>query len=188
MDIHETLCGEPKTFLFRGGGRWECKKCGMIGAIVNKVFKPEYERKMQIYIKKLPNFRKMPQYAKQGDAGMDLYACIDQPVTLFPMERRFIPCGIAIQIPDGYECQIRSRSGLSKAGVVTIDGVSTIDAGYRGELGAPLINLSGGQFTIQPGDRICQMVINKIELVDIVEVERLTDSERGATGFGSSGI
>ena len=130
----------------------------------------------------------MPQYQTTGAAGADIHACIDEPVTMQPMERRMVPTGLAMAIPEGYEVQIRARSGLSiKHGITMVNGVGTIDADYRGEVGVLLINLGQEAFTIEPGMRIAQMVVAKYETVEWDVVTELDETERGAGGYGSTG-
>ena len=131
----------------------------------------------------------LPAYAKPGDAGMDLRANITEQVVLQPMERKLIPTGIKIQLPQGYEAQVRPRSGLAiKHGITVLNAPGTIDSGYRGEVGVPLINLSQHAFFIEPNDRIAQLVIAKHETAEWVEVEMLDESERGEGGFGHTNI
>ena len=131
----------------------------------------------------------LPQYSTPDSAGMDLRASLSEPVTLAPMQRALIPTGIYIALPKGYECQIRPRSGLAlKHGVTVLNSPGTIDADYRGEIGVILINLSAEDVTIDDGERICQMVIARHEQPLLVEVETLSDTERGAGGFGHSGL
>ena len=130
----------------------------------------------------------LPKYESVQAAGMDIRCNIREAVTLQPMERRLIPTGLFIELPAGYEAQIRPRSGLAlKRGLTVLNTPGTIDADYRGEVGVILINLSGEAQTIEPGERICQMVIAKHETPEIVEVTELSDTERGAGGFGHSG-
>lgn len=130
----------------------------------------------------------LPQYATSASAGMDIRACLEMPITLEPLERRLIPTGLFIQLPEGYEAQIRPRSGLAlKHGVTVLNSPGTIDADYRGEIGIILINLSSEPFTITHGERIAQMVIARHETASWVVVESLDDSERGAGGFGHTG-
>ena len=130
----------------------------------------------------------LPRYSTEMSAGMDLRASLDEPVTFQPLQRALIHTGVYIELPPGYECQIRPRSGLAlKRGLTVLNTPGTIDADYRGEVGVILINLSGEAQTIEPGERICQMVIARHETPEIVEVEELTDTERGAGGFGHSG-
>ena len=119
---------------------------------------------------------------------MDIRCNIAEAITLQPMERKLIPTGLFIELPVGYEAQIRPRSGLAlKRGLTVLNTPGTIDADYRGEVGVILINLSGEAQTIEPGERICQMVIARHETPEVVEVEALSDTERGAGGFGHSG-
>ena len=130
----------------------------------------------------------LPQYSTPLSAGMDLRANINEPITLNPLERKLIPTGLYIALPEGYEAQIRPRSGLAiKNGITVLNTPGTIDADYRGEIGVILINLSSEPQTIEPGERICQMVIAKHEQPELVEVVSLTQTERGAGGFGHSG-
>lgn len=119
---------------------------------------------------------------------MDLSACIDQPVTLGSLERAVIPTGVAIALPPGYEAQVRARSGLSaKHGITMANGVGTIDADYRGEIGCILVNLSAEPFTVEPGMRIAQLVVARHEVVQWEEVESLPETARGEAGYGSTG-
>lgn len=130
----------------------------------------------------------LPQYATALSAGMDLRANIDEPVTLKPLERRLIPTGLHIALPAGYEAQVRPRSGLAiKKGITVLNTPGTIDADYRGEVCVILVNLSNEPFVINDGERIAQMVIAKHEQPQLVEVEVLDETERGAGGFGHSG-
>lgn len=130
----------------------------------------------------------MPAYATQSSAGMDLRANLDTPVTLGSLERTLIPTGLYMEIPEGYEAQLRPRSGLAlKQGITLLNSPGTIDADYRGEIGVIIANLSKEPVTIEHGERICQMVIAKYEHVTIDEVEKLSETERGAGGFGHTG-
>lgn len=130
----------------------------------------------------------LPVYATPQSAGMDLRANIDNPVVLKPMERILIPTGLHVAIPDGYEAQIRPRSGLAlKKGITCLNTPGTIDADYRGDIGVILINLSDEDFTINPGERIAQMIINKFEKIEWLPVETLEETERGEGGFGHTG-
>ena len=130
----------------------------------------------------------LPRYESEQAAGMDIRCNIAESVTLQPMERKLIPTGLFIELPAGYEAQIRPRSGLAlKRGLTVLNTPGTIDADYRGEVGVILINLSGEAQTIEPGERICQMVIARHEQPELVEVTELSDTERGAGGFGHSG-
>lgn len=130
----------------------------------------------------------LPDYSTPYSAGMDLRASLDRPVILKPMQRALIPTGLFIELPGGFEAQIRPRSGLAlKKGISVVNTPGTIDADYRGEIGIILINLSGEDFVVENGERICQMVINRVESIRWSQVESLEDSERGAGGFGHTG-
>ena len=131
----------------------------------------------------------LPAYSTKDSAGMDLRASLDEPLELKPMQRALIPTGIYIELPEGYECKIRPRSGLAlKHGVTVLNTPGTIDADYRGEIGVILINLSDTPFVVNDGERICQMVVTRYDKVDWVRVEALDDSVRGAGGFGHTGV
>ena len=131
----------------------------------------------------------LPAYATTQSAGMDLRADIDCPITLKPMERRLIPTGLYIALPKGYEAQVRPRSGLAlKHGITVLNTPGTVDADYRGELMVLLINFSAEDFIINAGERIAQMVIARHEQVEFVEVEVLDETERGAGGYGHTGV
>lgn len=131
----------------------------------------------------------LPAYATPQSAGMDLRANISQPVTLRPMERRLIPTGLYIALPQDYEAQIRPRSGLAlKHGVTVLNSPGTIDADYRGELMVLLVNLSAEDFVVNDGERIAQMVVARHETVDFAEVSELDETERGAGGYGHTGV
>ena len=130
----------------------------------------------------------LPAYETASSAGMDLRAFVDADVVLKPFERKLIPTGLYIELPDSYEAQIRPRSGLAiKSGITVLNSPGTIDADYRGEIKVILINLSQDEFTIKSGDRICQMVIAKHEKAEFVEVNEISETERGAGGFGHTG-
>lgn len=130
----------------------------------------------------------LPAYATEQSAGMDLRAFIEEPIVLHPMERKLIHTGLYMALPKGYEAQVRPRSGLAlKHGITVLNTPGTIDADYRGELGIVLINLSTEDFTINDGERIAQMVIAKHESPELVEVEELDETERGAGGYGHTG-
>jgi len=130
----------------------------------------------------------LPQYATIGSSGMDIRANIETPITLQPLERSLFPTGIFLEIPQGYEAQIRPRSGLAiKQGITCLNTPGTIDADYRGEIKVILINLSNEPQTIQHADRIAQMVFMKIEQVELTPVEIINETERGAGGFGHTG-
>lgn len=131
---------------------------------------------------------KLPAYETASSAGMDLRAFLDSDIVLKPFERKLIPTGLYIELPDGYEAQIRPRSGLAiKSGITVLNSPGTIDADYRGEIKVILINLSDTDFTIKSGERICQMVIAKHEKAEFIEVEEISETERGAGGFGHTG-
>ena len=130
----------------------------------------------------------LPHYATSGASGMDLRADITEPVVLEPLQRTLVPTGLFIEIPQGYEAQIRPRSGLAiKQGITCLNTPGTIDADYRGEIKVILINLSNEPQTIQPADRIAQMVIQKVEIITWQQVDELGDTDRGAGGFGHTG-
>ena len=131
----------------------------------------------------------LPRYSTPDSAGMDLRASLSEPVTLAPMQRALIPTGIYIALPQGYECQIRPRSGLAlKHGVTVLNSPGTIDADYRGEIGVILVNLSDKPFVVNNGERICQMVVARYDCVAWQQVETLDETERGAGGFGHTGV
>lgn len=131
----------------------------------------------------------LPRYESALAAGIDLPACIDEPVTLAPGERRLIPTGLKLAIPAGYEGQVRPRSGLAlKHGITVLNSPGTIDADYRGELGVILINLGEKHFEIERGMRIAQLVFARVEQAELVPVSTLDETERGAGGFGHSGV
>ncbi len=130
----------------------------------------------------------LPDYSTPFSAGMDVRANLDKAVTLNPMERKLIPTGLFMELPVGYEAQIRPRSGLAlKKGISVINTPGTIDADYRGEVGIILVNLSGEEFVVENDERICQMVINKVENIQWKQVDSLDDTDRGAGGFGHTG-
>jgi len=165
---------------------------------IRKNIKTEIEKKnVTIYT---PNYMKpcnivnqsnnpLPAYSTENSAGMDLRAFLAEPVQLKPLERLLIPTGIFIELPEGYEAQVRPRSGLAiKNGITVLNTPGTIDADYRGEVKVILINLSNETFTVQNGDRIAQMVIAKYKKMEWKQVEQLSDTARGSGGFGSSGV
>ena len=130
----------------------------------------------------------LPSYATEGAAGPDLRASLSEAVTLRPLERKLIPTGLYIELPLGYEAQIRPRSGLSiRHGITVINSPGTIDADYRGEVQVPLVNLSNEPFVIEDGERIAQMVIARHEVIQWKPVEELSETKRGAGGFGHTG-
>ncbi|MBR1932292.1 MAG: dUTP diphosphatase [Prevotella sp.] len=131
----------------------------------------------------------LPAFATEQSAGMDLRANLDAPITLQPLERRLVPTGLYIALPQGYEAQVRPRSGLAlKHGITVLNAPGTIDADYRGEVGVLLVNLSGEPFTINDGERIAQMVVARHEQPEFVEVETLDETTRGAGGYGHTGV
>ena len=131
----------------------------------------------------------LPTYATVLSAGMDLRANITEPIVLKPLERCLVPTGLYMALPEGYEAQVRPRSGLAlKRGITVLNSPGTIDADYRGEVGVILVNLSNEDFVIEDGERIAQMVIASYEQVEWKSVEVLTETERGAGGFGHTGI
>lgn len=133
--------------------------------------------------------QQLPAYATPQSAGMDLRANLSEPVVLHPMERRIIPTGLRIALPEGYEAQVRPRSGLAlKHGITVLNSPGTIDADYRGELGVLLINLSQQDFTVEPGERIAQMVIARHEQATFELVAELDTTERGEGGYGHTGV
>lgn len=143
---------------------------------------------MHINVVKLREGAILPEYQTKGAAGADLHACIDEPMVLQPLERAMVPTGLAMSIPEGYEVQIRARSGMSiKHGITMVNGIGTIDADYRGEVAALVINLGNEPFTIEPNMRVAQMVVAKYEVMGWNVVETLDETDRGEGGFGSSG-
>lgn len=131
----------------------------------------------------------LPKYESSQAAGMDIRCSLAEPVTLQPLERNLFPTGLYIELPEGYEAQIRPRSGLAlKRGITVLNTPGTIDADYRGEIGVILVNLSSEPVTINSGERICQMVIARHEQPELIQVEELGETERGAGGFGHSGV
>ena len=131
---------------------------------------------------------KLPEYATEQSAGMDLRAWLSHPIVLQPMERVLVPTGVYIQLPEGFECQLRPRSGLAlKHGITLLNSPGTIDADYRGEIGVIVVNLSKEAFVINNGERICQMVIARYSRVEWEEAESLDETERGTGGFGHTG-
>jgi dUTP pyrophosphatase len=132
--------------------------------------------------------QQLPTYATSQSVGMDLRADIEHPIRLLSLDRVLIPTGLHIALPEGYEAQIRPRSGLAiKHGITCLNTPGTVDPDYRGDIGVELINLSREEFVINPGERIAQMVINKVEIAELIEVEVLDETERGEGGFGHTG-
>ena len=131
----------------------------------------------------------LPFYETEGSAGMDLRAYIEEPVTLKPGQRMLVPTGLYIELPAGYEAQIRARSGLAiKKGIGLVNGIGTIDSDYRGEIKVILINWGDEDFVIENGDRIAQMVIARYERVEWEQTDDLSETERGSGGFGHTGV
>jgi len=132
---------------------------------------------------------KLPEYETKGSAGVDLQAYIEEPIILKSMERKLVPTGLFIELPEGYEAQVRARSGLAiKHGISLVNGIGTIDSDYRGEIKVILINLGSENFTINSGDRIAQMIFIKHEQAEFELTEELQETERGTGGFGHTGI
>ena len=145
-------------------------------------------QKINLKIQKLDEKVTVPCYQTEGAAGMDLCAFLNEPVTLKSLERKLIPTGLKMELPHGYEAQVRPRSGMSiKHGITLVNCVGTIDEDYRGELCVPVINLSTEEFTIQNGDRIAQMIVAPVTKAEISVVTELSDTQRGEGGFGSTG-
>lgn len=145
---------------------------------------------LNVKLKVLPHGKglPLPRYMSEHAAGMDLYAGVERELIIAPGEWRLVPTGLAIALPEGYEAQVRPRSGLAlKQGVSVLNTPGTVDADYRGEVGVILMNHSKQELVIKRGDRIAQMIINKIERINFEEVEELPSSDRGTGGFGSTG-
>lgn len=131
----------------------------------------------------------LPKYETLFSAGMDIRANLGESVRLNPLERRLIPTGIFLEIPPGFECQVRPRSGLAlKKGITVLNSPGTIDADYRGEIGVILINLSNEAFEVENGERIAQLIFSRIEQIEFEQVENLSETDRGCGGFGSTGV
>lgn len=130
----------------------------------------------------------LPKYATEGSAGLDVHAFLEEPIVLKPLERRIISTGLYLEIPKGYEIQVRARSGMSiKHGITLINAVGTIDSDYRGELGIPLINLSNEDYEIKSGDKVAQIILAKYEHLEFSLEERLEETDRNDGGFGHTG-
>lgn len=143
---------------------------------------------INLKINRTSKLAKLPTYATDGAAGMDLYAANEEPVTLKPLERKLIPLGFTMELPSGFEAQIRPRSGMAiKHGITLSNCVGTVDEDYRGEVGVGIINLSDKEYTINAGDRIAQMVIAPVVRAKITETDDLAETQRGKGGFGSTG-
>ena len=145
-------------------------------------------KEKKIAVKIVSKSGRMPLYATAGSAGADLCACLEKPVTLQPGERRLIPTGLFVEIPQGVEAQIRARSGLAiKHGIGLVNGVGTVDSDYRGEWNIPLINWGQEDYTIYDGDRIAQAVFCRCERAEFCLTDAICETERGAGGFGHTG-
>lgn len=143
---------------------------------------------VQVFVKKNEGAR-LPEYKTEGAAGADIFACVDEPLVINCMERKLVSTGLFFEIPCGYEIQVRPRSGLAlKNGITILNSPGTIDSDYRGEIGVLLINLGAEPFTIHNGDRIAQLVISHVEKCSFSEADELGRTERGAGGYGSTGI
>jgi dUTP pyrophosphatase len=143
----------------------------------------------QILVKRLHPSAILPQYMSSGAAGCDVTACLEAPVELAPLGRAAVPTGLALEIPHGYEVQVRPRSGLAiKKGLTIVNAPGTIDSDYRGEVKVLLVNLSTETVWVENGERIAQLIMQKVEQADWAWTEELTATERGAGGFGSTGI
>ena len=144
---------------------------------------------MKAEIKIISKSGVLPTYETEGSAGADLRAYLDEPVTLQPGERRLVPTGLFVELPVGIEAQIRARSGMAiKHGIGLVNGVGTVDSDYRGEWNVPLINFSNEPYTIHNGDRIAQVVFASYAKGEFVVTEKIDETERGAGGFGHTGI
>lgn len=144
---------------------------------------------MVVKFKKLSSNAKIPSYQTTGSAGMDISACLVEPLTLKPMQRAVVPTGLATEVPIGYEIQVRARSGLAaKRGISLVNGIGTIDSDYRGEIRVILVNLSDKDFVIKTGDRIAQLIVTHYDQPTIKEVAELSSTIRQDGGFGSTGI
>lgn len=143
---------------------------------------------VKIYIENKSGFE-APKYAHPGDSGLDVRAVIKEPVKLGPLERHIFPTGLKVLIPDGYEIQVRSRSGLAaKRGLAVLNSPGTIDASFRGEIGVILVNLSNETQTVEPGERIAQLVVAEVEKAELEEIDKVPETtNRGSGAYGSSG-
>ena len=147
------------------------------------------ERKVKIYVQKTSEKTAFPSYMTPGSSGLDLRASIEEPMTLEPFERKLIPTGLKLAIPQGYEGQVRPRSGLAlKHGITTLNSPGTIDSDYRGEVKVLLSNLGSAPVVINSGDRIAQLVIAPVVQAELEEVDELDDTSRGEGGFGHTGV
>jgi dUTP pyrophosphatase len=142
-----------------------------------------------VRFRKLNPAAQVPEYMSAGAAGCDVFACLSEPLDLVPGERAAVPSGLSMEIPLGYEVQVRPRSGLAfKKGLTVVNAPGTIDSDYRGEVKILLINLARETVTLSPGDRIAQLVLQKVDQIDWIEASSLSETERGAAGFGSTGV
>lgn len=143
---------------------------------------------VNIYIENKSGFE-APKYAHPGDSGMDVKAVIKEPITLGPLERHIFPTGLKVIIPEGYEIQVRTRSGMAaKRGLAVLNSPGTIDQNFRGEIGVILVNLSNEEQVVEPGERIAQLVVARVEKAEITEIEKVPDTtNRGEGAYGSSG-
>lgn len=143
---------------------------------------------VNIYIENKSGFE-APKYAHPGDSGMDVKAAIKEPITLGPLERHIFPTGLKVIIPEGYEIQVRTRSGMAaKRGLAVLNSPGTIDQNFRGEIGVILVNLSNEEQVVEPGERIAQLVVARVEKAEIAEIEKVPDTtNRGEGAYGSSG-
>ena len=149
----------------------------------------ETEKKVKIYVQKTSEKTAFPSYMTPGSSGLDLRASIEEPMTLEPFERKLISTGLKLAIPQGYEGQVRPRSGLAlKHGITTLNSPGTIDSDYRGEVKVLLINLGSAPVVINSGDRIAQLVIAPVVQAELEEVDELDDTSRGEGGFGHTGV
>ena len=149
----------------------------------------ETEKKVKIYVQKTSEKTAFPSYMTPGSSGLDLRASIEEPMTLEPFERKLISTGLKLAIPQGYEGQVRPRSGLAlKHGITTLNSPGTIDSDYRGEVKVLLINLGSAPVVINSGDRIAQLVIAPVVQAELEEVDELDDISRGEGGFGHTGV
>ena len=142
---------------------------------------------IEVRVTRVRPMAKIPEYMSDGAAGCDVCACLNGPHVLLPLQRSKLPTGISVEIPNGYELQVRPRSGLAiHKGLTLVNSPGTVDSDYRGEIQVLVINLGTEPVTIEPGDRIAQLVLKKVEKIHWAEVERLTISNRGSGGFGST--
>jgi dUTP pyrophosphatase len=147
--------------------------------------------KVAVKIRRIEKYNdySLPEYESEGSSGMDIRACVAEPVRVKPGEIRLIPTGLSVSVPPGYELQIRPRSGLAlHRGIGMVNSPGTIDSDYRGEIGIVLINWGSETFTVKRGDRIAQMVLSKVYRAELVEVEKLDFTSRGKDGFGHTGV